>query len=571
MTEQERLWGKLPWWGFLFLTAGWVFILAPVCTGGFVPGNEGDSRFNLYILEHFYQCLYGTADSFINAPFFYPWPKTIGFSDTHWITGLIYAVLCAVGMDGMDAFASWFALGNLLNFLAAYFVFRKCGLRDPGAAVGAFLYAFALPVTFQFTHVQLAYRAAVPLALYFLQRYLDSKNPIDGAFMAFSIALQTACTFYIGIFSILLLVGWILGWVMLKIHDHVGVYPAVKGLFPDLSGRRRNVMATVLMVIALTTLILGILPNIEAAKLYGFKRGWGEIRDGLPSLQSYVLAFHSHLWWRDEGKIPTMPLWWEQNLFPGLLIMMGVVASVRCGWRDQERMLYLARTSLLFLVVVTISFCGISPYFLTSKLPGFDAIRSVSRIILVILLPAALLAGTFIESLWNSKRYRIYARLAVMLLSAFTIYEAADIIQIRDSKNHWTKRLESLLQKSPKLKTCGVGDAVLVVTQSKESAGNWDEFEHELDAMLIAQQLRIRTLNGYSGNLPHRWRKMCGAEDILNNIAAAQDFRKKHGYPEAPIHAEDLIVIGPAMVDRSELASGLEKMFPAAAGVLQKN
>jgi hypothetical protein len=571
MTDLKRFWVETPWWGLLFLAAGWVFILAPVCTGGFVPGNAGDSRFNLYLLEHFYECLAGQGESLMNAPFFFPWPTTIGFSDTHWITGLIYAVLRAAGMDGMDAFAAWFAIGNLLNFLVAYCVFRKFGLGDPGAAVAAFLYAFSLPVTFQFTHVQLAYRMGVPPALYFLQRYLASRNPVAGALMVFFIALQAACTFYIGIFSLLLVAGWTLGWGILQIKDRVGIASAVKGLLPDISESRRNGMAVVIIVIALMTLIMAILPNIEAAKAYGFKRAWGEIRDGLPSIKSYFLAFHSHIWWRDESSIPSLPLWWEQNLFPGLLIMLGVGASFRGGGLPQRGILFLARTSLLFLVVTTISLCGISLYFLVSKLPGFDAIRSVSRIILVSLFPAAFLAGSLIESLWSSKKNLLHARLAVVILCAFTVYEAADIIQIRDIKNHWIDRLEALRQQNPILKGSVSGRSILVITRSKESQNNWDEFESELDAMLLSQQLGIRTLNGYSGNLPGGWRKICSAEDILNNISTAQAFRKKHGYPEIPIGAGDLMVIGSAPVDRGALAREMGKWFPASAGSSQEN
>jgi hypothetical protein len=571
MTNRKKLWDRIPWWGLVFLTAGWIFILTPVCTGGFVPGNSGDSRFNLYVLEHFYRWLAGMDASLLDAPFFYPYPGTLGFSDPHTLTGFLYAGFRFAGWQNTDALCGWFALGNLLNFLAAYWVFRKFGLKDLGAAVAAFLYAFSLPVTFQFTHVQLAYRIGVPLALYFLQRYLDSRDPVAGALMVFFIALQAACTFYIGIFSLLLVAGWMIGWGILEIKDCAGIVGALKGLLPDISERRRNGLAVVIIVIAIMTLIVAILPNIEAAKVYGFKRAWGEIRDGLPSIKSYFLAFHSHIWWRDESQIPSLPLWWEQNLFPGLLIMLGVGASFRAGELPQRGILFLARTSLLVLVVTTISLCGISLYFLVSKLPGFDAIRSVSRIILVSLFPAAFLAGSLIEKLWDSKKYLLSARIAAVILCVFTIYEAADIIQIRDVKNHWADRLKSLQQQNPILKRSVGENSVLVITQSKESQNLWNEFENELDAMLISQQLGIRTLNGYSGNLPGGWRKMSSAEDILNNISTAKAFRKKHGYAEIPIGVEDLIVIGPAPIDRHELASGLKKLFPKCVGAVQNN
>ena len=62
-----RLIKKVPWWPVLFLAVGLVFIIDPLVLGGHVPGNSGDSRFNLYVLEHFYQSLGGVSKSFTDA------------------------------------------------------------------------------------------------------------------------------------------------------------------------------------------------------------------------------------------------------------------------------------------------------------------------------------------------------------------------------------------------------------------------------------------------------------------------------------------------------------------------
>jgi hypothetical protein len=325
MPERKKLWEWIPWWGFLFLIAGWGFILAPVCFGGFVPGNSGDSRFNLYVLEHFYRWLAGLDESLINAPFFYPYPATIGFSDPHTLTGFLYAGLRFAGWKTTDALCGWFVLGNLLNFLAAYWVFRKFGLKDLGAGLGAFLYAFSLPSTFQFNHIQLAWRCAVPLGIFCLQYYLEKRRLVLLGATVLFLTIQTAMSFYLGLFLLLLMGAWITGWVVGQSRgEGVRVAYLTRNFLPVSWNGNEIFLFMLLSVTAMVLLFWGVLPNLEASRLYGFKRGWGEIAAGLPLPSGYLLAFHSNIWWRDHARLPDLPMWWEQNLFPGSM------ASKKC-------------------------------------------------------------------------------------------------------------------------------------------------------------------------------------------------------------------------------------------------
>jgi len=160
----------------LIFLIGLIGVVFPCIKGATLPGDIGDARLNQYILEHFYHVIIGKEVSFVNAPFFYPWVKTISFSDTHWGTAFIYASLRLAGLTSEKAFAGWFLIGFVLNYWAAYFVNSKLGLRQLGAAVGAFLLAFSLPVIAQYGHPQLIYRMYVPLAFFVLYKYFGSKD-----------------------------------------------------------------------------------------------------------------------------------------------------------------------------------------------------------------------------------------------------------------------------------------------------------------------------------------------------------------------------------------------------------
>lgn len=554
---------KVPLWPLLFLTVGIIFIVSPLITAGHVPGNSGDSRFNLYVLEHFYQTLLGHSKSFVDATFFYPWPATIGFSDTHWGTGFIYAALRGAGMDSLGAFSSWFLIGNLLNFLSCNYVFRKLGLKPMGASFGAFLYCFCLPASSQFSHVQLVYRAGVPLAVLFLQRYLESRNPLQGALMVLFFCLQAAATFYLGIFLILLMAGWTFGWFILK-HEETNESLAglLKSLLPSREGRRESLMAFLILVFGCFILVVSIWPNLEASKLYGFKRGWDEIKIGLPHPASFFQASHSNIWWPDHNKLPLLPLWWEQNLFPGLVMMGAVLISLRKSAWSSAPMVRLSRASLIFMLVVTISISGHSFYYLLGKAPGFDAIRAICRIILAIVFPASFITGVLIEHLTNQVKPQWMGKVAATVAMIFSIYEASNITYQRDEREIWASRVKILEKELQEVHKEPISPGnLLVETYPEKSLPEWWEFQQEIDAMLLSQKLGISTLNGYSGNLPRGWKRSCTTDDLLDNIVAAQKFRISHGLPPAMIRPENLIILGKGNIDLARLTEGLS--FPA--------
>jgi len=535
---------KFPWWALFFLGAAWIFILAPVCTGGFVPGNSGDSRFNLYVLEHFYRWLAGTERSLLNAPFFYPYPATIGFSDPHTLTGFLYAGLRFAGVTSNDALCVWFALGNLLNFLTAYWVFRKLGLRDLGAGIGAFLFAFSLPCTAQFGHIQLAWRCTVPLGILCLQSYLEKRRPVVLGVTALVLAIQTAMSFYLGLFLLLLMGAWIIGWMALQFRSHKDRSAClIRNLLPATWSKTEVILLLLLSVVSLAVVLWGVWPNLEASKLYGFKRGWGEIAAGLPQLRGYLLAFHSNVWWPDHSHLPGLPMWWEQNLFPGLMVILACLIGIWPASWNENKVIPVAKWSLAILMVITLSIGGSAFYMMLTKFPAFSAVRSVSRIILILMFPASLITGSWIDWLVHERRGIPVMSIGIALI-LWTVFESANIVKSRVSENDWVNRIAVLkrrvLEKTPIQE---ISNKILVVIQSREERKKWDAFERELDAMLLSQELGIPTMNGYSGNIPQGWSSDNLAENIASCLRTANTFLSVHRLEQAGFAKNNILCI----------------------------
>jgi hypothetical protein len=82
-----------------------------------IVGDLGDSRFNMYVLEDGYRWLTGLDKSFWSAPFFYPAPNVIAYSDNHLGSLLFYSAFRLLGQGRETAFQLWVVTIFTLNYI----------------------------------------------------------------------------------------------------------------------------------------------------------------------------------------------------------------------------------------------------------------------------------------------------------------------------------------------------------------------------------------------------------------------------------------------------------------------
>jgi hypothetical protein len=133
-------------------------------------------------------------------------------------------------------------------------------------------------------------------------------------------------------------------------------------------------------------------------------------------------------------------------------------------------------------------------------LPLFSAIRALSRIILLFLFPLSLFLAATVDRIL--KNNQINRRYFLLFISMPLLLEVSAVNATTTLKEEWKARtaLEAnLLPKSMPL------NPILFFAQRTSS------FEQEeLDAMRVAQEKDLSTLNGYSGALPHHFRAQYG-------------------------------------------------------------
>lgn len=403
-----------------------------------------------------------------------------------------------------------------MNFLCCDYALRRFGLSAHGSAVGAFVFAFALPVLALAGHAQLGYRCAIPLAMLALHRLMSGGRSAQLAWLGVWITAQFLCAIYLGYFLLLLLGSYLVAIYLVSPSPYRRPHRVVGDLLRTRdAGFWRTLAVLGTCGVALFALFL---PYVHYSHLYGFVRSSTEIDSMLPRLGSYLIADRS-MWWRPFSQlvtgVPTRP---EQQMFVGAVVCL--LAGIGFA-RSRARWAGVAAMALLLLVVVTLDVGGISLYLLFEHLPLADAIRGMSRISVVMLFSLALLAGAGID--WLSTDVAPFNRIrsvAAWLLSTLLVAECvaahASTVPLRD----WRERVATLLAEVP----AGLAsDAILFVPRQP----GVPFYMTELDCMSVAQRLGRNTINGYSGNSPPGFNlNTAPCDDLMDRLIGYVEFMK---------------------------------------------
>jgi hypothetical protein len=499
-----------------------------------VPGGLGDARFNAFVLEHVYRWISGLEPSLWSPRIFFPFANALALSDSHLGTAPVYAAFRVLGLARETAFDGWFLVGNIATFLGCYWALRRFGLDPLPAGVGAFAFTFGSPALAQLGHAQLLYRFAIPPALFALWQSFETRRALPLWRLAPWTAIQFLCSIYLGLFLVyLLIVG---GLALLMLHGWRPLAAILASLRTETAARWGLLIGS--LVLALCAVGLLMQPYLRASIDYGFGPRLTAIAEMLPRPVSYLLADTNAFYGPVSRRLGAVPMRHEHQMFFGLAIWVGLVAGIATTiaaprWR---RLGLFTLIALGGLGLATLSVDGLSLYLVLAPLPGVGAIRAVSRVALVMLLPVGILAGLGVQGMldWLRARARpaaVAAAIAVtLLLPIETLLEPVNNTPIAG----WRQRLAALRSKLPQ----PMADrAILFVTSNAD-----DSTKTDIDAMLLAQELGIPTLNGYSGGGPPGYGPSFTCVTAEQRLAGYSFFRNLPLEAIAPLAARTVTV-----------------------------
>jgi hypothetical protein len=464
------------------------------------PGNLDDARFNNYLLEHSYKYISGQESAFWTAGFFYPHQNVVAYSDNHLGSSIFYVPFRMMGFDRETAFQFWIITGLALNFAAMAFVLDRSGFGRLAVSLGAAVFAFSPVQILHLGHIQLLHRMPVPLAWYFLDRFLDGYRPSSLALALAFLSWQFYMSMYLGYFLLLLMCFYVIAVVIQRNRSIIAHYLDATS--------SHSLLCHVGLVLAFGFSLFPLYVHYSAPGID--KNTVGQLRHLLPRPVSYLLGSRYELVEKVlGGEIDvhsTMP--WEHTLFVGLIpwvaLLAGTVLAIRGGDSSATK---LRRVSFMFWGVffLTLSVASQSPYRLLVRLvPMLTGIRVVARITHVLLLPFAYMTAVGIERLFRNPPKWLPGKLAGLAAVAICLAFAweTNVGSITVNKADAQRRIATLEkslgleERRPKVSEGGPVLAALWLDNSEPA------IVRQLDAMLAAQDLNIVTVNGYSRFLP---------------------------------------------------------------------
>jgi len=462
-----------------------------------MPGDIGDARLNNYFLENIFQFIIGNSDSLWELPFFFPFPYVGGFSDNLFGSSPIYVIARFITGEPDTSFQIWFLFGYLANYSSAYYALRRLGGSALACSVGALIFSFALPTTAHAGHAQLHYRFGIPLAIVFASEFLMKGSWSSLLFAGLWTVWQFYSGVYMGFFTLLLMSTMGVVFVVYQVTNRkctiVQLVAEYVRSWKTLQYRRRAAIVVGLLLVVVSMIIL-FYPYLQVSHLYGFNRSWNEIENMLPRVQSYILSDHSKLWGTSGKNIFTgLPMRHEHQMFVGVVPLLMVVLALVMGiGRDKEQHFMLMSWTLVGIIALTLYVGGVSFWYIFHGLPLASAIRAMTRLDQVLLFPIGYLAGFMIDTV--RIRYRWRNALVVAVILPLLIVEFASISMPSSSKIEWRERVKILEKRIPKNVP---QNGILFVAQI-----NGPFYADEIDAMWVALNRGMKTLNGYSGHWP---------------------------------------------------------------------
>lgn len=508
--------------GVLLLGFLWVFQQSLLGPGRWIPGDSGDTALVHYFLEHGNQWLHGAdaGRSFWDAPFFYPHPNSMAYSEV--LLGLLpfYAVWRVLGAGFGGAYQLWFASLAILNFVIMYLFLRKViVVRELPSALGAYLFAFGSSRLNQIAHSQLWAEFYVVLAVWFLIRFLQLKTsePRGRAVLWLSLAgaataLQLISGFYFGWFlCFTLLVGLVLGLV--QGHTRRELLQRARRFWPALA-----VAAAVFLGLSGSCLV-----HYRAAATELKASDFGARGLIMPTLGSWIYAGDRSLlygWMRHIPQVSRLDYFWERangiGVITGILVLAGAIL-----WRRRPIIrIMLWITAIILVITFTIPGGWTLWTYVAAPIPGATAIRAVTRWGLFLLFPFAVGLACCLDEVYGRRGWAEVALLGLMVM-----LEQAVQIQHYDFRafEHEARQYASQLKSA-------CGDFLI----SGPSGGPRPGVYMQVISMWTQIFSGIPTLNGYSGGQPPGYVFSTPLDNVRNYVILREGIERwERQYPAA--------------------------------------
>lgn len=494
-------------WPFILLVVGMLMIINQ--SVGFdlssMPGNLADGRFNNYLLEHGYQYFMKDGFPYWNAPFFFPEKDVISYSDNLFGALPIY-IICRFWNDRETSYQLWYLILISLNFVGAYYAFRKLNASVYTSSIGAFIYAFSSIISIQTAHIQLLARFTAPFAIVSLYLWLQGRENKYVYISIFLLVYQFYCSIYLGYFLVFVLIA------MVGVHL---VRERKLDVFLQLfKSRKERIQTGIYLFIALCLLCILFYPYfLRSIDGDGYPH-MDVLRFYVPRLWMHFLASDNSFAWGwsnvfvTNTLIPKDSSTGEGFIFLGFLPWFFFIASLIMYRKDERIRFFLITAGVIFIVVLSVFDFSLYSY-LVYIIPGARAVRVILRFVVIAIFLWSIITVLFLENFF--KHGNVYTTIFIFLLPVLLVLDNTfkNPLSLVSKENSQMRAMEVVemykneIYKNPHAKAFTIHfntDSIKDRTNRFRTA-----IHNHMDAMMASQIIDLPCVNGYSAKVPNEY------------------------------------------------------------------
>ena len=500
-------------------TAAWH---RPLFASGFdrIPGDRGDPRFYVYVLEHWHQVFRGQAE-LLSPGMFYPVKGTLAWAETMLFHALPYSGLRSAGMDMFSALAVPLVLFSFLNYVACFFLLRRVlGLNAVASVAGAMFFAFNSP---RFNHAgHYGYQVSffLPLVIACVVRFAQRRAILTQR-QAFGLlaagALSLAIQFFISPYQGWFFVFWSCLFLVIVFSvrsTRLVTVEVVRRFWPALVG------GALVLAIGLYPLLLLYMPVALFFGAWPYSLVTALTPDGWSLMQ---MGKGNYIWGDVSAALSRVhPLFsTELNVGIGLVpslaliaLMLWAVRTIVDAMRSPKskgvtpgmQRLFLAALILataLFYAIAMKYRGGSSPWRIVYEyVPGAGGLRAIARHVMVLALPMSIAFAVVVHrGLQTISAQPIVVTRRVLNAALLAVVSFGIVEQFGRATSYSTRReqarLATLAASLPR--NCAVFYAAAAPVRQPV------KHEEQIDAMLVSVMRGVPTVNGYSAHVPRGW------------------------------------------------------------------
>lgn len=472
-------------------------------------GNNIDGRLLTMFVEHWYHVFQGNA-VWTELPSFFPAEGVLSYSDMMLGFAIPYSVLRIFGVGKYVAFKYVVILTHMVGAFAMYYFCRQClQVHSFSAMLAVITFFYSNGFYFVIGNAQMVAQALVPVFCILLFQYFQEKTIgkryVYGIGASLLLVLLFYTAFYVAYYLVLLVAIVI---VMLGIFALPSIKQAeIRQGYVEFFSRWKDYVLYILLAGALLIPMIQLyLPTLH--DIGG--RQWEEVALYSPDVKGAMGFQANNIMQLDEN---LYNLRYGMPLIQGVFLLLCIIVCGKMIHKESTRtkIVYWTLCGVAILCfILPIMIHGYSLWYLIWKVvPGASALRAMDRWIAFAMYPIAIVFAVTTNQMIkkNAKWGGVFA------LGLMAVIFGVNYSTIGCSSGWTTSEAEEFEES---VATPPKGCEVFYIVDTSDQ-NTWGE-EFQMDAWTIAEKYGLKTINGYSGQVPEDWALDILADDYEENV-----------------------------------------------------